>query len=341
MICDSPHPASVTTHATRTSGGGIEQESPIFANYSRTLNLYHPAGSFVTSSACSFPWGSEQLTKRSIYEISEARNHAGPYTFRKKRAARPWAICLSLLFVVFLAGSLPAFADGCIPYCNVGNIAPTNVFNAVATGPVTGYYVGKGNADDEDWVRMVDVSTNTTGDWVLDNQQTLVGASAVFGVANAGDLLVFELWNQTLDSIFASQPDLSDDGTNHAYATHFSGGNINGVNFPAGTYVGMEDWPNGIADWNYQDNQFVATNVEICARAGELARTRFGDPDRRRLRSSAPVLTVSFCLVNGGGAVPTALPHSLSIPRAAARRKRSSTPSHSGVSSGASTAIQS
>lgn len=187
----------------------------------------------------------------------------------QKRAARPWAICLSLLFV-FLAGCLPAFADGCIPYCNAGTIAPTNVFNAVATGTVTGYFAGKGSADDEDWVRMLDLTTDTTGDWVLDNQITLVGASANFGVANAGDLLVFELWNQTLDSIFASQPDLSDDGTNHAYATHFSGGNINGVNFPAGTYVGMEDWPNGIADWNYQDNQFVVTNVAAVPEPGSL-----------------------------------------------------------------------
>jgi hypothetical protein len=170
---------------------------------------------------------------------------------------------LATLLLGLFAASVPALADGCIPYCNAGNIAPTNVFDAVTTGHVTGYYVGKGSADDDDWVRMLDLTTNTTGDWVLENQQTLVGASADFGVANAGDLLVFELWNQTLDLVFASEPDLSSDATNHAYATHFSGGNINGVAFPEGTYVGMEDWPDGIADWNYQDNQLVATNVAI------------------------------------------------------------------------------
>jgi hypothetical protein len=188
----------------------------------------------------------------------------------EKCAARAWAICLALLSVVVLAGSLPALADGCIPYCNAGNIAPTNVFNAVATGPVTGYYAGEGSADDDDWVRMLDLTTNTTGGWILENQNTLVGASGVFGTANAGDLLVFELWNQTLNLLFASEPDLSSDNTNHAYATSFSGGNINGVNFPAGTYVGMEDWPNGIADWNYQDEQFVVTSVAIVPEPGSL-----------------------------------------------------------------------
>jgi hypothetical protein len=95
-------------------------------------------------------------------------------------------------------------------------------------------------------------------------------ARPAFGVANAGDLLVFEIWNQTLNSIFASEPDLSADGQNHAYATQFSGGIINGFDFPAGTYVGMEDLPDGQSDWNYQDDQFVATNVAIVPEPGSL-----------------------------------------------------------------------
>jgi hypothetical protein len=182
----------------------------------------------------------------------------------EKRTAYPLIISLAvLLLIIVLANAVPAFADGCIPYCNVGNVAPTNVFNAVNTGDVTGYFVGKGPAGDTDFVRMLDLTTNTMSDWVLDNQTSQVGDTADFGVVNAGDTLVFEIWNQTLNSIFASQPDLSDDMTNHAYATHFSGGVINGFNFPEGTYVGMEDLPNGQSDWNYQDDQFLATNVAI------------------------------------------------------------------------------
>lgn len=181
----------------------------------------------------------------------------------EKRTARPRVACLTILLLGVLASALPASADGCIPYCNVGNIAPTNVFNAISTGDVTGYFVGKGPAGDTDFVRMLDLTTNTTGDWIFDNQTSQVGDMADFGVANAGDLLVFEIWNQTLNAIFASEPDLSSDGENHAYATHFSGGILNGFNFPEGTYVGMEDLPNGQSDWNYQDDQFLATNVAI------------------------------------------------------------------------------
>lgn len=177
---------------------------------------------------------------------------------------------VGLVILLLLAGALRAFADDCIPYCNVGNIAPTNVFNAIATGDVTGYFVGKGPAGDTDFVRMLDLTTNTTGDWIFNNQTSQVGDMADFGVANAGDLLVFEIWNQTLNAIFASEPDLSDDMTNHAYATHFSGGIINGFNFPAGTYVGMEDLPNGQSDWNYQDDQFLATNVAIVPEPSSL-----------------------------------------------------------------------
>lgn len=177
---------------------------------------------------------------------------------------------VGLVFLLLFGGAISAFADDCIPYCNVGNIAPTNVFNAVSTGDVTGYFVGKGPAGDTDLVRMLDLTTNTTGSWILNNQTSQVGDMADFGAANAGDLLVFEIWNQTINAIFASEPDLSDDGQNHAYATHFSGGILNGFNFPAGTYVGMEDLPNGQSDWNYQDDQFVATNVGVVPEPSSL-----------------------------------------------------------------------
>ena len=191
-------------------------------------------------------------------------------------SAKVSAICHRTLFlsVLLLFSVVPttvtAFADECIPYCNVGNIAPTNVFNATSTGQVSGYFVGKGPAGDTDYVRMLDITTNTSGDWVFNNQTSQVGDMANFGLANAGDLLVFEIWDQTEDHIYASQPDLSFDGQNHAYATHFSGGILNGYDFPAGTYIGMEDWPQGQSDWNYQDDQFIATNVTIVPEPGSL-----------------------------------------------------------------------
>ncbi len=172
-----------------------------------------------------------------------------------------------LLLALAVAISLPAFADGCIPYCNIGTIAPTNVFTASSTGDITGFFVqggaaSGGGAADLDFVRMLDVTTGTMSPWLFNNQTTTTGTSADFGFANTGDTLVFELENVTLGGlIFASDPSLSEDGVNHAYATSFSGGVLNGVLFPAGTYVGMEDLPNGESDWNYNDDSFVFTGV--------------------------------------------------------------------------------
>ena len=60
-------------------------------------------------------------------------------------------LCLGILLLLgVVTSAVPALADGCIPYCDVGNIAPTNVFNAVQTGNVTGYFVGRGPAGDTD-----------------------------------------------------------------------------------------------------------------------------------------------------------------------------------------------
>ena len=172
-----------------------------------------------------------------------------------------------LLLALALVVSLPAFADGCIPYCNIGTIAPTNVFTADSTGDITGYFIqggaaSGGGAADLDFVRMLDITTGTMSPWLFNNQTSLPGDTADFGFVNAGDTLVFELQNVTLGGIIlASDPTLSDDGVNHAYATHFSGGILNGALIPAGTYVGMEDLPNGESDWNYNDDSFVFTGV--------------------------------------------------------------------------------
>ena len=172
-----------------------------------------------------------------------------------------------LLLALALVVSLPAFADGCIPYCNVGTIAPTNIFTADSTGDITGYFVqggaaSGGGAADLDFVRMLDITTGTTSAWLFNNQTTTAGTTADFGFANTGDTLVFEIENVTLGNlIFASDPTLSEDGINHAYGTHFSGGILNGAMIPAGSYVGMEDLPNGESDWNYNDDSFVFVGV--------------------------------------------------------------------------------
>jgi len=139
------------------------------------------------------------------------------------------------------------------------------VITATTTGHVTGYFVsGHGSADDQ--VRMVDVTAGTSSAFALDNHTSHPGDTFDFGPVTAGDILVFELINlNEIDPttgnpfIFASDPALSEDGVNDAYLTPFSGDPGNGI--PAGTYVGTEALPAAGSDFNYDDDDFVFTNV--------------------------------------------------------------------------------
>jgi len=167
-------------------------------------------------------------------------------------------VTLAVLASFLSAGSLVAAADS-IPYGNIGTVVPQHYFTAIATGNVTGYFYSA-DAADTDFVRMVDTTTNTASDWYFDNHTTAVGTTANFGAVNAGDNLVFELFNTDGNFTFASDPAYSDDGINHAYSTSFTAATINGVDFPNGIYLGMED----LYDWdfNYNNDNFVVTNVQ-------------------------------------------------------------------------------
>lgn len=169
-------------------------------------------------------------------------------------------LSLAALSVTMIA--TPIFAD-VIPYNNIGHIAPTTFLTASATGEITGYFFSKGGAGDLDEIRMFDVTANTTSALFFPNQTTAVGTTADFGPVTAGDTLVFELVNVTLgNSVFASDPAFSSDGVNHAYITTYSGG-VAGI--PPGTYVGTEDLPSNVSDFNYNDDSFVFTNVTTSA----------------------------------------------------------------------------
>ena len=167
-------------------------------------------------------------------------------------------LILSLAALCVTAIATPMFAD-VIPYNNIGTVAPTTFLTASATGDITGYFFSKGGAGDLDEIRMVDVTAGTTSALFFPNQTTAVGTTADFGPVTAGDTLVFELINVTLgNAIFASDPTFSSDGVNHAYITSYSGG-VPGI--PPGTYIGTEDEPSNVSDFNYNDDSFVFTNV--------------------------------------------------------------------------------
>jgi hypothetical protein len=119
------------------------------------------------------------------------------------------SLLATVIVLVVVICSVPALADGCIPYCNVGTIAPTNIFTATLSGDINGYFVSKGSADDDDFVRMLDITTGTVGPWVLENQTTTIGTMADFGAATAGDTLVFELINYTQGGLSSRQTRVS------------------------------------------------------------------------------------------------------------------------------------
>ena len=183
----------------------------------------------------------------------------------------------------FLALTLLALSPGAIAvahadplgYANPGHPAPPSFFTAATTGLIDGYFVSS-DAGGEDSVRMIDVSSGTVSAWGLDNKTSVAGDSIAFGPVTAGDVLVFELKNEDLfnpdsyyvkyggvplGAILASDPAYSEDGIGHSYTEAYGGGTIGGVAFPAGTFVGMEDLPESVSDLDYNDINFVFTNV--------------------------------------------------------------------------------
>jgi hypothetical protein len=187
---------------------------------------------------------------------------------------------LVLASLVAAGSAAPLLADSFTAYSHVGSVAPTSVvtFNggtdAGGTTGITAYFYSV-SAGDTDTISVYDETTHSylSPVGVFNNQApATVGTSVNFtsSMLKAGDVLAFELFNTSFNGdIFASDPALSTDGVNHAYITAFSGaipgitGNI------TGTFVGMEDLPNGQSDFDYNDDTFVFTNVAPTAATPE------------------------------------------------------------------------
>ena len=176
---------------------------------------------------------------------------------------------LRYLSVVCCLGAvaLPAVGDQCIPYCHIGEITvipdPFDTITAPATGTVEAYYYGH-IADDLSYIRMWDLTSGWKSPWELNNKLTGVGTEVDLGQVTKGDKLVFELWNKIQTSIqpgggeiYYSQPNLNADGFPHFYSAPWSGGVVGGVFIPSGMFMGGEDLPGNVTDWDYNDLEFV------------------------------------------------------------------------------------
>lgn len=183
-----------------------------------------------------------------------------------------------------LAGSCLAASAGVVPYPDLGTIPPSVPLTATATGSVTGYFYGS-DAGGTDYVRLLDVTSGHASLFLLSNHATTPGAAVDFGSVQFGDTLVFELVNSDVETnkdgtdysntapfypnaqansyIMASDPVYSVDQTNHAYVTTFPGDVALGI--PSGIFLGMEDLPFGANDKDYNDTEFVFTNISQAA----------------------------------------------------------------------------
>jgi len=173
------------------------------------------------------------------------------------------ALLLSIGFLL----ACPTIASSCsIPYCNVGTIAPTQTYTVVdGSVDVTGSFYGF-SANFTDYVRIYDVTTQTAGPWIFDNQTAVAGDFGDFGSFGTGDTIVFELWDQNTNDIFASDPAYSGDSQNHAYGYNtlvtISSGSV---------FIGMEDLDQAQqTDWDYNDLEFFAYDVQM-GNSGKVA----------------------------------------------------------------------
>ena len=174
-----------------------------------------------------------------------------------------------LAFSSILAiGTTALHADSFTPYNNVGTPDSATIINytgANAAG-IIGYFYGA-SASDTDNISVYDATAGVflSNQNSFDNHATAIGTSFLFtnGALKNGDVLVFDLYNTSFSGdTFSSNSVTSPDDDSHAYFSSFDG-NIAGVGNVVGMYIGMEDLPASVSDFDYNDDTFVFTDVTV------------------------------------------------------------------------------
>ena len=158
-----------------------------------------------------------------------------------------------------------AQAGTIIPYPNVGTVnSEVYTFTATATGEIDAYFYGASAADTEVVGLLVNgVSTGVTG---LNNHTSSVGDSVNLGGVTAGDILTFVDYISSGPTWYSKNA-LNSDGISHVYSAPYPASGALGSAYnlssliPAGTFVAFEDTALSSSDLDYNDVQFVFTNV--------------------------------------------------------------------------------
>lgn len=166
------------------------------------------------------------------------------------------------------AGTTSLFADSFTAYSNSGHpitsSSPITYTGANGVGIIAYFY--SASAADTDTISIFDATQGVflSPQGAFNNQSpTTPGSTVTFDSPSlhTGDTLYFDLYNASFSGdTFSSNTAISPDHDNHAYITAFNG-TIGSYGTIVGTYVGMEDLPNGQSDCDYNDDTFVFTNI--------------------------------------------------------------------------------
>ena len=187
------------------------------------------------------------------------------------------AKCLGLLFVLVLV-SVPVMADSFTPYPTPGTQnGATYSFTAATTGNITAYFYGS----DASYTSLLGLSINGAPAVysTLNNHTSSYGDHYSWAVT-AGDSLVFvlDILTNPPDGTYYSDETMNIGGEQHIYSTGFlDDGPPDGI--PDGTYVAFEDrsaLSGPMTDWDYNDHEFVFTNIQTIPEPGILLLLGFG-----------------------------------------------------------------
>ena len=176
-------------------------------------------------------------------------------------------LCGLATLTLLAGGARSAYADA-IPYPNVGTLNPvTYTFTAASTGHVIAYFAGS-TASFDNQLGVLDNGVLTAAGFGLDNHSSLIGQSFDFGQVTAGDSLIFVLRINSnastevfSDATMNGAYDSPHASTNHIYSTPYTATSPVFAGVPVGTFVSFEDLPFNSSDLNYNDEDFVFTNV--------------------------------------------------------------------------------